>query len=78
MATNDIAGASLHALTGSTCRYVWDLSDRNRSRWVVPMGSDEDDASPHYVDQLDAFVAGDTFPVWSTGAETGGTTWTQR
>lgn len=75
MATNDLAGAGLHALTGSTCRYVWDLADRTRSRWVVPMGSDEDDRSAHHTDQTAAFAAGRTFPVWTaTGAEGG--TWT--
>ncbi len=64
MTTSDIAGVSLNAMVGSTCRYVWDLSDRTRSRWVVPMGADEDESSPQHLDQHRAFVAVDSFPIW--------------
>lgn len=64
MATNDLAGVGLHALVGSTCRYVWDLGDRSRSQWVVPLGSDEDEAGPHSLDQCDAFREVRAFPVW--------------
>lgn len=64
MATNDIAGASLHAITGSTCRYVWDLADRANSRWVVPMGADENESSAHHLDQRDAYVSVQSYPVF--------------
>ena len=64
MATNDITGAGINALTGSTCRYVWNLGDRRRSGWVVPMGADEDDGAPHQLDQVDRFTAAELFPVW--------------
>ena len=43
---------------GSVARYVWDLDDRARSGWVVPMGASGDPRSPHHLDQLDAWARG--------------------
>lgn len=40
------------ATFGSVTRYLWDLADRDGSRWVVPLGSAGDPASPHHHDQL--------------------------
>ena len=58
MAMNQIGGLSTNALVGSTARYVWDLADRSRSGWVVPMGAHEDPANPHYSDQFEAWRDG--------------------
>lgn len=39
-------------ITGSSAaRYVFDLSDWNNSRWIVPLGSSGNPGSPHYSDQ---------------------------
>ena len=40
----------------SVLRYVFDLSNWNESKWVVPLGSSGHPASPHYTDQL---------PIWA-------------
>ena len=44
-------------------RYVWDLSDRQASGWVVPMGADGDPRNAHHHDQLEAWAAGDLVPI---------------
>ena len=39
-------------ITGtSVARYVWDTSDWDNSRWIVPLGSSGHAGSPHYADQ---------------------------
>lgn len=48
---------------GPVARYVWDLSDRARSRWVVPLGAAGRPDSEHAADQFSAWVAGGTVPV---------------
>jgi penicillin G amidase len=63
MATNDVVGVSTNALTGSTARYVWDLADRSRSGWVVPLGSDESEG-PHHLDQVNAYLTTTLHSVW--------------
>ena len=35
----------------SVARYVWDTSDWDNSRWIVPLGASGHPASPHYADQ---------------------------
>ena len=64
MATNQVGGVSTAALVGSTARYLWDLSDRSRSGWVVPMGAHGDVEHPHGGDQFDAWRTGQLFPVF--------------
>ncbi|MFN0025991.1 MAG: penicillin acylase family protein [Acidimicrobiales bacterium] len=56
MATNQLAGISYAALTGSTARYLWDLADPDRSGWVVPLGASGDPASSHFADQMGPYV----------------------
>jgi penicillin amidase len=44
--------ASPFTITGtSVARYVFDTSDWDNSRWVVPLGSSGHPGSPHYADQ---------------------------
>jgi penicillin amidase len=43
-------------------RMVLDLSDLDRSTWVNLTGASGHAYHPHYVDQLDAWAAGETFP----------------
>ena len=47
----------------SAARYVWDLSDRSRSRWVVPHGASGSPGAPHHDDQQPLWVRGDLVPV---------------
>jgi penicillin G amidase len=47
---------------------VWDIADRQRSRWVVPFGASGDPDSPHFLDQLPLWAAGELIPLvtdWS-------------
>ncbi|GAA3622462.1 penicillin acylase family protein [Microlunatus ginsengisoli] len=48
---------------GPVARYLWDLTDRDRSRWVVPLGSSARSSSPHRTDQLDRWAGGETIPI---------------
>jgi penicillin G amidase len=48
---------------GSVGRYVWDLADRSRSGWVVPMGASGDPRSPHHLDQLEAWAEARLVPI---------------
>ena len=63
---------SLPALTdegyrGSVARYVWDLADRARSGWVVPMGASGDPRSSHHLDQLEAWAEARLLPIERLG-----------
>jgi len=48
---------------GPVARYVWDLADRGRSRWAVPLGASGDPGSPHAADQFAAWSSGVLVPV---------------
>ncbi|MVA76876.1 hypothetical protein GC722_12700 [Auraticoccus sp. F435] len=52
-------GVDDRVVKGPVARYVWDLSDRGRSGWVVPFGAAGDPADPHHLDQL---------PMWQQGS----------
>jgi penicillin amidase len=58
LATSSIPGVSDACWRGPVARYVWDLADRARSRWIVPFGASDRPGSPHFTDQL---------PLWATG-----------
>ena len=45
---------------GPAARYVWDLADRDSSRWVVPLGASGIDGDEHFADQLPMWVSGGT------------------
>jgi penicillin amidase len=61
--TGWLPGLSDEAYRGSVARYVWDLDDRARSGWVVPMGASGDPRSAHHLDQLDAWADARLLPV---------------
>jgi penicillin amidase len=42
---------------------VWDLGDRERSRWIVPFGASGDPSSPHFTDQLPLWARATTVEV---------------
>lgn len=50
---------------GSAARYVWDLAERDRGRWIVPMGADGRPGTAHFQDQLPLWARGETVPVVS-------------
>ena len=58
-----LAAASAPGVTdrcygGPVARYVWDLADRDASRWVVPFGASGDARHAHFADQTPAWLAG--------------------
>ncbi|WP_018180263.1 penicillin acylase family protein [Jongsikchunia kroppenstedtii] len=54
---------------GSVARYVWDLADRDRSRWIVPLGASGDPRSPHFQDQTTQWAAGEQIAITTDPAE---------
>jgi penicillin amidase len=62
-ATGWVPGLTDEAYRGSVARYVWDLDDRARSGWVVPMGASGDPRSAHHLDQLEAWAEARLLPV---------------
>ncbi|WP_067436265.1 penicillin acylase family protein [Nocardioides jensenii] len=57
------------SVRGPVARYVWDLADRDRSRWAVPLGASGMPGHPHQVDQFEAWRDGTLIPVttdWDT------------
>ena len=61
--TASVPGVSDVSWRGSVARWVWDLGDRDRSRWGVPFGASGDPASPHATDQLGTWTAAGTVEV---------------
>ncbi|MCP5028399.1 MAG: penicillin acylase family protein [Actinomycetia bacterium] len=57
------AAARGRSVAASVARYLFDLSDWNQSRWVVPHGVDGDPRSAHHLDQLDHWVDNDLIPM---------------
>jgi penicillin amidase len=66
--TASIPGVTDLSWRGSVARWVWDLADRDASRWGVPFGASGDPASPHFADQTATWAEADTAAVvtdWS-------------
>lgn len=63
LSTSGIPGLTERCSRGPAARWVWDLSDRSRSRWIVPFGAAEDPDDPHSRDQLPLWLAGELVPV---------------
>ncbi|BBH64091.1 hypothetical protein ACTI_07760 [Actinoplanes sp. OR16] len=61
--TSSVTGVSDLCVRGPVARYIWDVSDRRRSRWVVPFGAVDDPSSPHFLDQLPLWASGDLVPL---------------
>jgi penicillin amidase len=58
LATSSVPGVSDACWRGPVARYVWDLTNRADSRWIVPFGASGRPADPHFDDQL---------PLWADG-----------
>lgn len=61
--TGGTPGVTPGAARGSVARWIWDLSDRRASRWVVPFGASGNPGDPHVADQHETWADGDTIPV---------------
>ena len=66
--TAHAAGHGFGVTSGSVARYVFDLSDWDASRWIVPCGASGDPDSPHFADQRDRWAAGELVPMHYTRA----------
>lgn len=63
LATSSVPGVSDACWRGPVARYVWDLTDRAASRWIVPFGVSGRPDDPHFADQLPLWAAGELIPV---------------
>lgn len=63
LSTSSVPGVTDAVLRGPVARYVWDLSGRGKSRWIVPLGASGDPADPHHHDQLELWAGGRFVPV---------------
>lgn len=63
LSTSSVPGVTDAVLRGPVARYVWDLSDRSQSRWIVPLGAAGDVSDPHHHDQLELWAGGRLVPV---------------
>ncbi|MFE1287637.1 penicillin acylase family protein [Streptomyces sp. NPDC058751] len=69
LSTSSLPGLTDLSARGPAARYVWDLADRDDSRWVVPFGADGVPGAVHHRDQLPLWLGGDLVPVttdWNT------------
>ncbi len=63
LCTSAVPGLTDLSARGPAARYVWDLADREASRWVVPLGASGIPGSPHHRDQLPLWLGGELVPV---------------
>ncbi|MFE0645186.1 penicillin acylase family protein [Streptomyces sp. NPDC058877] len=63
LSTSSVPGWTDRSARASAARYVWDLSDRRRSRWIVPFGASGVPGDPHHHDQLPLWLRGELAPV---------------
>ncbi|HEX2144113.1 MAG TPA: GNAT family N-acetyltransferase [Glycomyces sp.] len=62
LSTSGLPGVTEHFTRGPAARWVWDLADREQSRWIVPFGS-SGLPGPHYRDQFPLWQRGELVPV---------------
>lgn len=65
LCTHTTPGVSERCSFGPAARYVWDLSDRSRSQWIVPLGASGHGSDPHFQDQTEHWATGALIPVHS-------------
>ncbi|MFI9809828.1 penicillin acylase family protein [Streptomyces sp. NPDC052301] len=63
LCTSAVPGLTDRAARGPAARYIWDLADRDNSRWVVPFGADGVPGTPHHTDQLPLWLTGELAPI---------------
>ena len=62
-ASSHAAGIGFAVTGASVARYVFDLSDWDGSRWIVPLGAHGDCESPHFADQRAQWASGELVPM---------------
>ncbi|KAB8165795.1 GNAT family N-acetyltransferase [Streptomyces sp. 3MP-14] len=62
-AAGSVPGVTDTSTRCPVARHVWDLGDRARSRWVVPLGAQGTADHPHHHDQTPHWAAGRLLPV---------------
>ncbi|WP_407554464.1 penicillin acylase family protein [Streptomyces sp. Pv4-95] len=63
LATSSTPGVTDLSARGPSARYVWDLSRRENSLWIVPLGASGVPGGGHHRDQLPLWVRGELAPV---------------
>jgi penicillin amidase len=63
LSTSGVPGVTEEFLRGPAARWVWDLADREDSRWIVPFGASGDPRSAHFRDQFPLWRSGELVPV---------------
>ncbi|MEE2568917.1 penicillin acylase family protein [Pseudarthrobacter sp. J64] len=63
LSTESVPGAVDGSFRGPVARYVWDLADRENSRWIVPFGASGGHTHLHFTDQLPLWTEGRQVPV---------------
>ncbi|MEU7163105.1 penicillin acylase family protein [Streptomyces morookaense] len=63
MSASNVPGLTHRAARSSAARYVWDLAQRDNSRWIVPLGASGVPGDPHQRDQLPLWQRGELLPV---------------
>jgi penicillin G amidase len=62
LSTSGAPGITEDFARGPAARWVWDLADREQSRWIVPFGT-SGTPGPHYRDQFPLWRDGELIPV---------------
>lgn len=65
LCTHAYAGIGDYCFFGPSARYVWNVADRSKSQWIVPLGASGHGADPHFQDQTALWAAGELIPVES-------------
>ncbi|MFG3343152.1 GNAT family N-acetyltransferase [Glycomyces sp. NPDC048151] len=63
LSTSGAPGITEDFARGPAARWVWDLADRDQSRWIVPFGASGVPGTPHYRDQFPLWQRGELAPV---------------
>jgi penicillin amidase len=63
LSTSSVPGVTERFARGPAARYVWDLANRDDSRWVVPLGAAGQPDHPHGRDQAPLWARGELVPV---------------
>ncbi|WP_169983903.1 penicillin acylase family protein [Microbispora sp. H10836] len=63
LSTSSVPGVTHHFARGPAARYVWDLSRRDGSLWIVPFGASGVPGDPHRRDQHPLWSRGELVPV---------------
>ena len=66
LAAASAPGVTDRCYVGPVARYVWDLADRDSSRWVVPMGASGLEGDDHFADQLPLWLSGGSLSTAAT------------